>query len=365
MLYRNLKYGGLLPDSGLFITLYDKETLSLYVKSGVYGFLMSPVFGEVSTRSRHYAALADYACTREGVHVFFFLKRMIVYGGQIKGSPDCASFYLNGPYCPLGLVSKASIAWDESTRTRYEASNEPGIFTVPEVGERCQPYLIIFFDELGLKGQAIPSDDLYFELGKYPYPLPSNSIQNMSFCTLTPGETEILLTLLKTDSKNALETIPQDVNFNFEPLPFDTSHGISKLHEATSEAHLEASVLANPELLPEKLRPGDSALCRQVPVSPFKPSQMDRADICYYSDEVLAEGTIPNTIIELKHRRAGKNEISQVVRYLKWLYKVAPMEAPRVSLYLFAPSFSRNISGYIPREYRSQISLVPFSGFEY
>lgn len=187
-----------MPNSGLFITLFDKETLNLYLEKGVYGFHQPPIFKYVSSRSRHYHALADYACARDGAHVFFFLKRMVVYGGQIIGSKKTGSFYLNGPYSPMGKIADAKIYWDESLRSIYKSTGKPGIFTVPnadEEKEKCQPYLIRFKDNIGLKGKWISSDQLYFELGEYSYPLPSNSIQGMSFCTLTRGETKIALNL--------------------------------------------------------------------------------------------------------------------------------------------------------------------------
>ena len=51
---------------GLFIALYDDESLKLYLDKGVYGFLMPPVFTDKpNSRSRHYHILADYACSRE------------------------------------------------------------------------------------------------------------------------------------------------------------------------------------------------------------------------------------------------------------------------------------------------------------
>ena len=33
-------------QGGLFIALYDEQTLKLYLNKGVYGFLMKPVFTE-------------------------------------------------------------------------------------------------------------------------------------------------------------------------------------------------------------------------------------------------------------------------------------------------------------------------------
>jgi len=186
-------------NGGLFITLYDDKTLSLYLKNGIYGFLMKPVFNKKpSNRSMHYAALADYACSREGTHVFFFLKRKIVYGGTVIGNTQSASFYLNGDTSPLGRKANASLFWDESKR--YISTERKGVFKVNGI-EKAQPFILQFTPVNELTGKMIVSDELYLELGQYPYPLPSNSIQGMSFCTLTPGETEIALNLFCASDK--------------------------------------------------------------------------------------------------------------------------------------------------------------------
>ena len=320
--------------------------------------------GIIGPRSNHYPALADYSCGRDGTHVFFFMKRKIVYGGQLFGSKEFGAFYLNGKFFPIGEEANAPICWDESKRSCYTATDSPGIFlrnVQDDKKERCQPYLIQFSDRLGLKGQTITSDELYFELGSYHYPLPSNSIQNMSFCTLAPREVDILLELMEKSSENIFRGTKENIQLEMEPIPFKPEYGISNVEEATSEAHLETSVLANPTLLPPTLRPKeDFTLCRQIPISPFKPSQMDRADIVYFSDEKIRDGTIPNTIIELKNRPAGKQEAIQILRYVRWLNKIVPDELHRISLYLYAPSFNRNFRTHIPREFSSHINLVPF-----
>ena len=178
---------------GLFIALYDDESLKLYLDKGVYGFLMPPVFTDKpSSRSRHYHILADYACSREGTDVFFFLKRKIVYGGKIYGNRESGSFYLNGLTSPLGRSADAELFWDESVRAKYFETGTPGVFRVVKNGGiKSQPFMFQFRQNEN-SGKYILSDDLYFELGKYPYPLPSNSMQGMGFCTLTPGEVSTL-----------------------------------------------------------------------------------------------------------------------------------------------------------------------------
>ena len=156
-------------ESGLFIPLYDEDTLKLYIQNGIYGQLMSLEPGTPSSQSVYYPTLADYACCREGNHVFFFRKREICYGGQIKGLKEYGSFYLNGQEGPVGRKAKAPLVWDESKRERYTPTGKNGVFLVNE-NKRCQHFLIRFEDDLGLKGKCISSDQLYFKLGEFPYP---------------------------------------------------------------------------------------------------------------------------------------------------------------------------------------------------
>jgi hypothetical protein len=329
-------------DGGLFITLYDEETLVLYLHHGVYGFLMKPVFeNQPRSRSKHYDALADYACSREGTHVFFFLKRKIVYGGTVKGSQDFASFYLNGNTSPYGRAVDAPLFWDESSRQRYSATGETGVFTVNDTA-KSQPYILLFdlIDEM--TGKYITSDDLYFELGKFPYPLPSNSIQGMSFCTLTPGETETALELCRQSPNTHDCTTGEDIILGADRTLFNPE--LLELSDFINEAHLEFTLLADIEPLRHLLEDDSFVLCRQVPISPFKPFQMDRADICMYSiNRPILNGTIPNVIIELKKERANFHAYNQMLRYLKWLARICKKtEFETILPIIIAPSFYVN-----------------------
>ena len=212
------------------------ETLSLYLNRGIYGFLMPPVLDEVGSHSRHYNALADYACTRKGTHVMFFLRRRIVYGGEIIGSEGCGAFFLNGPYSPMGRKASSEVYWDESERNIYRATERRGVFEVVGKGERCQPYIIRFKDKLGLKGRAISSDQLYFWLGKYGYPLPSNSISGMGFCTLTPGETDAAISLFRNRGIELTSSeTKEQIAVRGKLLPFKPEYGVRNL-EKPSEA---------------------------------------------------------------------------------------------------------------------------------
>jgi hypothetical protein len=341
-------------DSGLFVTLYDEKTLSLYLKYGIYGFLMSPVLTEKpSLHSNHYRVLADYACCRDGTHIFFFVKRKIVYGGIVKGQNKIASFYLNGKNSPLGRIADAELFWDESQR--YEATDKAGVFLVND-NARAQPFILQFKREPDLTGKQIPSDDLYFELGKYPYPLPSNSIQGMGFCTITPGEVAVALDLLSKSKVVFGANSTELMNIGAVQKSFDSKF-LSVDNNYQNEAHLEFSILADLDRFSNLFSGDNYIICRQVPICPFKSFEFDRADICLYSlTNSIAFGTIPNIIIELKNRRANYRDYAQVVRYLKWIEKVAQEDFKGVHAYIIAPSFFINKSK-IDDKYQSQIKL--------
>ncbi len=353
-------------NGGLFIALYDEDSLKLYLDKGLYGFLMKPVMTpQPSAQSRYYAVLADYACSREGTDVFFFLKRKIVYGGKIYGNKNVSSFYLNGKTSPLGRKADAELFWDESDRKKYIATVEPGVFKIRKDGaDKAQPFIFQFFQNAD-SGKYIVSDDLYFELGKYPYPLPSNSIQGMGFCTLTPGEVKTLKELI-SKSKNRVE---------YKGFGEVDKHGDSQLFyeelvslddDLVNEAQLEFTILTSLKPFEEFLT-DDYVLCRQVPISPFKPSEMDRADICLYSmSNPLKNGTIPNVVIELKKEKATKAAYEQVNRYLKWLQAVTTAEEfARISAYIIAPKIGKIRKNSVDVTYRQKIKMYSIETEEF
>lgn len=324
-------------QGGMFVTLYDEKTLKLYLNKGLYGFLMKPTsVDSVTSRSKHYAVLADYACSREGTDLFFFLKRKIVYGGKIYGNRDCSSFYINGQNSPLGQRTQANLFWDESSR--YTPTATPGVFKVKGT-DKAQPF-IFQFTQNEKTGKYIISDELYFNLGrKYPYPLPSNSMQEMSFCTLTPGEVAELINLLSKSDKSIDFSECDDINKSGEERLFDNTL-VDIRSEFINEAQMEFSILSSLTPLHE-LFENNYILCRQVPISPFKPMDMDRADICLYSlDSPIREGTIPNIVIELKKGKTNYHAYNQTVRYLNWLKMITTDEEfSKVKAFIIANSF--------------------------
>lgn len=352
-------YSNRIPiNGGLFIALYDGSSLKLYLDKGVYGFLMKPVMTpKPSARSLYYQVLADYACSREGTDVFFFLKRKIVYGGRIFGNKDVGSFYLNGQTSPLGRKANANLFWDESVRKSYFATEEPGVFKIRRDGaDKAQPFMFQFFQNENT-GKYIISDELYFELGKYPYPLPSNSMQGMGFCTLTPGEVKTLNELISASEKRIEFEGLGEIDKHGEETVFDDKL-VSLDENLVNEAQLEFTILSSLEPFADFLT-DDYVLCRQVPISPFKPSKMDRADICLYSmSHPIKNGTIPNVVIELKKDKATRSAYEQVMRYLRWLESITTREEfDEVHVFIIAPQIGSIRKSQVDLNYESKIQM--------
>ena len=347
-------------NGGLFITLFDEKTLKLYLKHGIYGFLMSPVSLGKKPSWIHFAALSDYACAREGTHVFFFLKRRIIYGGTVTGNKDVASFYFNGTNSPIGRQQNAPLFWDESQREIYEKTDSNGIFKVVGVGIKSQPYVLKFKTDDNITCKRIESDELYFELGNYNFPLPSNSIRGMSFCTLTPGETLDLLRIISLSHDKVSLSGTEEFAVNGEGLIFQTD--FVDFLQFQYESELEFNILsdiANIKPLEEMNKVEHFSLCRQVPIRPFKPEGMDQADICLYSTvNPIKNGLIPNVIIELKKDKANFHAYDQVIRYLRWLHKITcDEEFERIQAMIIAPSFTENIAKNSNGIFDSKIQL--------
>ena len=375
-------------SSGLFILLSDEESLKNCMKYGYYGFFMSPLLEDKPTRhSRYYAVLADYACCEKGTEIFFFTERTITYGGTVtEENENNPVFYLNGPTSPLGRKanSKRYINIDKSI-LKDETKNltdDEGIyyFGKNQRGEkllRSMPFIIEFDNEKELSGKQIVSDELYFELGNYSYPFPSNTIQGKGMCTLTPKETEILLKLMN-ESNNKIENVIEitsdtdiQITDKFKTIFYK---GLLDNEEYINESHLEFTLLANndklnqiiSEIIPEFTN--EYVKCRQVPLCPFRPIQFDMADICLYDESnPIANNSLPNIVLELKNRRANFRDYEQVTKYLRWIKQCVPNEFNKVKALLIAPDFTNNLNketlirNGISLEYENNIILYSFN----
>ncbi len=342
--------------AGLFILLNGEESLQNAIEYGFYSFFMPPVYEEIpNTRSKHYAILADYACCEEGTEIFFFNNRTVTYGGTIdESNNNDPIFYLNGDTSPLGRKAHSKKYIDVSEL--WESTERDGVYNIGknqrgEDRERALPFIIEFDNKKDLTGKQISSDDLYFELGDYNFPFPSNTIQGRGLCTLTPKETEILLDLMKnSDKKIDLQINKKTKKDSENKTIFSKSLIENEVH--TNESHLEFLILADNKKLEKILKgtisdyfKGPVIKCRQVPLCPFKPIQYDLADICLYDESnPVKENSLPNVIIELKKDKIDYHAYDQVTRYLKWVEKVSSDDFDKVRAILVAPKINRSLT---------------------
>jgi hypothetical protein len=186
-------------------------------------------------------------------------------------------------------------------------------------------------------------------------------MQGMGFCTLTPGEVTTLYTLISNSDQRIKFEEEGEVDKTGEGTLFE-SNLVSVNDELVNEAQLEFTILSSIEPFADFLQ-DEYVLCRQVPISPFKPSEMDRADICLYSlSKPIKNGTIPNVIIELKKDVGNKAAYEQVERYLKWIKNITtPEEYSEVKAYIIAPRISRIKAASVSGEYNDKILMYSIS----
>jgi len=326
----------MIEGSGLFVILNDQIALNTYLKNGIYGQLLNKDACKPTSKNRFYAILADHACIRNNSEIFLVFNRKIYHGGTINIDNDELGFFINGKNSDYGIEYDAPLIWDESLLEGHTPTNEEGVF-LKEGNKKCQPFIILFDKEDDF-GKYVKTDDFYFELGiKYGYPLPSNSMSGMGFCTLTPCEVNILKGLFgkctDEDPIDGSKRIHISNNFVRFEINFD------KHDFFMSESHIEFTLLNSLHKL--SIFKGTYSACRQVPLSPFKPSHIDRADICLYDhNNLIKEGSIPNIVIELKRDKAGRDAYLQTDRYLTWLEKITtPEEFDKIRAYIIAKDF--------------------------
>lgn len=355
-------------SGGLLIALSDERRLDLYLTERLYAPHVGLAEGEHPSPSAYYRTLANYACARTNTHVFFLLKRKVVYGGRTVGSGVGSSLYLNGDAAWLGMKTGAPLVWDESHR--YAKTERRGVF-LARGRRKFQPIVVLLRESPELTRKVIPSEELYINLGRFPYLLPSMVTSDAGEWTLTPGETRVALDLLHAapDIFDPLGN-EEEVVKRGNPTLFDIKDGIQDLgsayqaNEILSASHLHFSIISSPTLLPREMRPSVSdVICRQVPMSPPKPYRVDRGQVCYYDTRgLIGGGTLPNRVILVEDRPAGASTAERVDRCLKWLAKVTPAESQqRIRMYVFAPRLEYGALTY-RSQFKGQVCLADFSG---
>ena len=187
----------------------------------------------------------------------------------------------------------------------------------------------------------------------------------MRLCTLTPGEVSTLLKLIKNSSFCIDYSTCENIEKGTDETLFDEKL-IDIKDNFINEAQLEFTILASLKPFYDFLS-DDYILCRQVPISPFKPMDMDRADICLYSMEnPIKDGTIPNVVIELKRGCANFHAYEQAVRYLKWIDRITTDEEfSNVQTFVIANSFNKIRKEKVDTCYEDKIKVFSLDKFKF
>lgn len=306
-----------MPRGGLVITVSNEAVIPRYIAAGVYGPKLRYWRDEDPNLTEYVRVLAAIASCREGDHVFFHSRGRFVYGGRVRGSDTHGAFFLNGRRGFLGRRADAPLVWDESDW----AQQEPPALKRLDPARRAaviQPFLLRFDDELGLAGRWADEDSLYFGLRSYPYMLPTNW-PSSKLVSVSPGEAELLLSLLsESPSARYGHDDVGDVELADEPEPYESQHGPRALGAMTVD-DLLAALLANPRQLPPVIPPREAALCHHVPISPYRPRDVPTADIAWYSDSRLNDGTVPDGLVYLDAESAGADLRRRIDAQHAWL----------------------------------------------
>jgi hypothetical protein len=76
---------------------------------------------------------------------------------------------------------------------------------------------------------------------------------------------------------------------------------------------------------------------------------------------MIRDGTIPNTVVELKIQKAGKGAAQQVKRYLMWLHNRLGEDAKEIDVHVYAPGFTSTFDGYIPDRLLQQVDKFDYT----
>ena len=190
-------------------------------------------------------------------------------------------------------------------------------------------------------------------------------MQGMGFCTLTPGEVSELIELINESNNRIDFSITEKIEKRGEETLFDDSL-VDIKDGFINEAQIEFTILSSLKPFSDFLT-DDYILCRQVPISPFKPMDMDRADICLYSmNSPIKDGTIPNILIELKRGKANYHAYEQVNRYLRWLEQITDKEDfNSIQAFVIADSFTKIKKEKVDMSYNEKIKLFSIEKMDF
>jgi len=326
-----------MPTGGVIIKIRNESTIPRFLASGFYGPAMRVGPDGEPDAARYLDALIEMAAGRRGDHVFFRTQNRFVYGGQLRGASDHAAISLNGRRGLLGKRANAPCVIPESGVEPSEPPRFEGLDSARQT-RRCRPLFVRFRDELGLAGRWIDEYELYFALGDYAYLLPTTWM-NTGMVAISPGETNRLIELVRDDPSGVIGHDENDVIDRCEePIPHDPDYGPDLLGARTQEGLL-AAALADPSQLSVGLPPRGASIAQRVPISPFRPRDVEFADVGWYTGRSINGGTLPDVLLYLDDEPAGAALRHRIDIQQAWLERLLGDGARAIDRFVAAPAF--------------------------
>lgn len=309
-----------MPNGGVVISVKDEDNIPVYLSSGVYGLKLRLGPPDDPNLGPYVRALEAYASCRRDDHVFFHTGDRFVYAGRVRGSDRYGAFHLNGRRGFLGRRAAAPLVWGGTAPGPLGTHSQDSTDITGRRRISC-PFLLRFGDYLGLAGRWVDGHSVYLSLGDYPHLLPITWTRSRMI-SISPGETKRLLSLFVEDSAGCLPAVAEmDSSVSDEAVPYDPRYGPNYQGANTTEG-LTAALLAHPFQLPSLRPPAHAVIAHQVPISPYRPSDVPTVDVAWYTDQSPRDGTIPDVLLFVSVEPAGLDLARRIERQHAWLERL-------------------------------------------
>ena len=311
--------------AGYVINLDSLDSLSLYIKNGVYSTKLKSPSG--NWKRHHEATFADYATMKEGDNVYFFIDRKIYGVGRLVNlHGDCALSNFPQACRPQDYTHhsiRANLLWDEgehSVNQRWLCTFEPAphffmagvdmdelLASNPPAFRMLRAFWKVSFIKFsGDENQAFKDMILRFNRASLLNPQPGVNV--------FPSEYE------PTHQGIANRLSQDDHTLNTAEILSACADGQYIRHEMAIEAGLLRQLSCH-DRHTETVFGAWDYLSHQVVASPFKPiDYMDKMDVFGYSYLSRYRPTKSEYLVaEVKKDDSSKEHIEQLLKYVDWV----------------------------------------------
>ena len=351
--------------AGYLASFSTTESLQSCIRQGLYSPLSSEKWSSATDPT-----LSDFATMAPGDNLYFFSNRSVYGIGEIidiveAGGTQSSADFENFPGATTGAKAPVNALRDSIAGYGPDNLIREGKAPVDKNGKplnHYQRWVVLFKPSPSLYSTGVDMDDLlrsdpaafrstrtfekrsFIKLDDEENLAMKSSIVRLQLLQLRLGKTQDILSCeysstVSAISKSGVRLTPPDI-------PGLIAHSRKGDGGLKSEARLELGTLCQ---LAHHDGPTEDSLGKwdylshQVPASPMKSIQyMDRIDIFGYSWVQGYEGKIIDKylVIELKKDTAGKEAITQTMKYVDWVcQEYAHGDYTRITAFTIASDF--------------------------